>query len=79
MALKNKKDISTELKFGVSQTDRQIMLDFLDSAQLLTPGENTLPTSDPGTAGSLFITGSDGMNLGNITGSGFAILCVSQG
>jgi len=51
----------------------------IDSVQLLSPGENTLPTSDPATAGDLFITGSAGANLGAITGSGFALLCVSQG
>jgi len=51
----------------------------IDSVQLLSPGENTLPTSDPAVAGDLFITGSAGANLGNITGSGFALLCVSQG
>ena len=51
----------------------------IDSVQLLSPGENTLPTSDPAVAGDLFITGSAGANLGDITGSGFALLCVSQG
>tara|TARA_Y100000389_G_scaffold26851_1_gene23079 strand:- start:218 stop:451 length:234 start_codon:yes stop_codon:yes gene_type:complete len=51
----------------------------IDSVQLLSPGENTLPTSDPAVAGDLFITGSTGANLGDITGSGFALLCVSQG
>jgi len=39
-----------------------------------------LPTADPGVNGKLFITGSTGMNLGGITGSGtFKILCVSAG
>jgi hypothetical protein len=53
--------------------------DIINSALLLNPGENKLPTTDPAVAGKLFITGSDGMNLGGITGSGFAVLCVSQG
>ena len=38
-----------------------------------------LPTADPAVAGQLFVTGSTGMNLGPVTGSGFAVLCVSQG
>ena len=39
-----------------------------------------IPTSDPGVSGQVFITGSTGMNLGGITGSGtFKILCVSAG
>ena len=63
--LKTKNDISS--------------IDIVNSVQLLNPGENTLPTVDPAVAGQLFITGSTGMNLGDITGSGFAVLCVSQG
>ena len=38
-----------------------------------------LPTSDPGVAGVLFVTVSTTMGLGEITGSGFKILGVSQG
>jgi len=45
-----------------------------------TPNISQLPTSDPGVSGQVFITGSTGMNLGGITGSGtFKILCVSAG
>jgi hypothetical protein len=40
---------------------------------------NNLPTSDPGTAGFAFVTGSAGMSLGSITGSGFSLLCISNG
>ena len=54
------------------------LIDVINSVQLLTPGENTLPQKDPASAGALFITGSDGMNLGPVTGSGFAVLCVSH-
>tara|TARA_B100000287_G_scaffold194153_1_gene183298 strand:- start:265 stop:492 length:228 start_codon:yes stop_codon:yes gene_type:complete len=56
----------------------------LDSVLLQKPGENNLPTSDPGVAGDLFVTQSSGFQsaLGvnsSITGSGFSLLCVSQG
>ena len=45
-----------------------------------TPNISQLPTADPGVSGQVFITGSTGMNLGGITGSGtFKILCVSAG
>ena len=41
---------------------------------------NSLPTSDPGISGQVFTTGSTGMNLGGITGSGtFRIVCISGG
>ena len=40
---------------------------------------STLPSSDPATAGTVFVTGSAGMNLGSITGSGFSLLCISNG
>jgi len=76
MAQKTKINLNREytLKQGIAE-----LQDIIDSVQFLTPGENTLPTADPASAGALFITGSDGMNLGSITGSGFAVLCVSQG
>ena len=64
---------------GALESNNVIIQSLIDNVQLLTPGTNTLPTSDPAAAGSLFITGSDGMGLGAITGSGFALLCVSQG
>tara|TARA_B100000963_G_scaffold352336_1_gene365364 strand:+ start:95 stop:325 length:231 start_codon:yes stop_codon:yes gene_type:complete len=76
MAQKNKASLDNDFsnKSGMSE-----LRDIVDSVQLLTPGTNTLPTSDPAEAGSLFITGSAGAFLGAITGSGFALLCVSQG
>ena len=76
MAQKTKQTLDTDLtnRAGVKE-----LKDLLDSALFLQDGDNDLPTSDPETAGSLFITGSEGMNLGAITGSGFAVLCVSQG
>ena len=76
MAQKNKASLDNDFsnKSGMSE-----LRDIVDSVQLLTPGVNTLPTSDPAEAGALFITGSVGAFLGEITGSGFALLCVSQG
>ena len=53
--------------------------DLIDSVSLLTPGVNILPTSDPEQAGALFVTESTSMGLGEVTGSGFKIFCVSQG
>ena len=76
MAQKTKQALDTSFKNKSGFTQLQ---DIVDSALLLQDGDNDLPTSDPETAGSLFLTGSAGMNLGSITGSGFAILCVSQG
>ena len=76
MAKKTKRNLNDTLD---NKSISPVFQDIVDSVQLLTPGENTLPTSDPGSAGSLFITGSAGMDLGAISGSGFAILCVSQG
>ena len=38
-----------------------------------------LPSSDPGVANQLFVTSSAGANLGGITGSGFSLLCISNG
>jgi hypothetical protein len=76
MAQKTKKNLNDTLD---NKSINPVFQDIVDSVQLLTPGENTLPTSDPAEPGALFITGSEGMNLGDITGSGFAILCVSQG
>jgi hypothetical protein len=72
---KNKIFTKAELKSNNDITTT----DIINSIQLLQPGENKLPITDPASAGQLFITGSDGMNLGGITGSGFAVLCVSQG
>jgi hypothetical protein len=60
------------------ENNNLVIQSLIDNVQL-RQGANDLPTSDPTEAGSLFITGSDGMNLGDITGSGFAVLCVSQG
>lgn len=70
----------TQLKDSLANRSlNPLFRDLVDSAQLTNPGVNHLPTSDPSEAGALFVTGSTGMNLGNITGSGFAVLCVSQG
>ena len=77
MANQNKVTIKTEINSG-TKNPRNILSDIVDSFANLNGG-NTLPTADPASAGALFITGSDGMNLGGITGSGFAVLCVSQG
>jgi len=74
---KTKAQLTTD--HSVLESNNIIIQSLIDNVQLLTPGTNTLPTSDPAEAGSLFITGSDGMNLGGVTGSGFAVLCVSQG
>lgn len=64
-----------------SRTDNttSVLHDYVDSFLNKKPGENTLPTSDPGVAGEIFLTGSAGMDMGAITGSGFSVLCVSQG
>ena len=75
MAKKTKAQLKADL---ANKSLNPFIRDIIDSAQL-KQDDNNLPTSDPATAGSLFITGSDGMNLGGITGSGFAVLCVSQG
>ena len=77
MAVSDKKKIFT--KSELKGRNDISSVDIINSVQLVAPGENVLPTSDPATAGSLFITGSDSMDLGSITGSGFAVLCVSQG
>ena len=77
MASKNQKNLNRDV-VNVDVTTDTILKNIIDSAQLKA-GNNDLPTSDPTSAGALFITGSDGMNLGGITGSGFAVLCVSQG
>ena len=71
MAIKSNSDLK-------QRTSRQYH-DYVDSFLNRKPGENTLPTTDPAVAGELFITGSTGMDMGPITGSGFAVLCVSQG
>ena len=76
MAKKTQQTLNNDL---LNKSINPTLQDIVDSVSLLTPGANVLPTSDPAAAGSLFITGSDGMNLGAITGSGFAVLCVSQG
>jgi len=77
MANKNQTNLKKDV-LNVSISTDDVLRNIIDSAQLKAGG-NDLPTVDPASAGALFITGSDGMNLGNITGSGFAILCVSQG
>jgi len=77
MASKNQANLSKDV-INVSVSTDTVLQNIIDSAQLKA-GNNDLPTSDPAVAGALFITGSVGMNLGEITGSGFAILCVSQG
>jgi len=76
MAQKNKPILDSDLsnKAGMNE-----LRDIVDSVSLLTPGSNVLPTSDPGEAGALFVTGAASMGLGAITGSGFKIFCVSQG
>lgn len=77
MAKKTYSDLTDSL---TNKSVNPVLQDITDSVPLLTPGKNNhLPTSDPGVAGSLFVTGSGGMNLGSITGSGFAVFCVSQG
>ena len=73
---KTKAQLTTD--HSKQENNNLVIQSLIDNAQL-RQGANDLPTSDPVAAGSLFITGSDGMGLGNITGSGFAILCVSQG
>lgn len=73
---KTKAQLTTD--HSEQDSNNLVIQSLIDNVQL-REGANDLPTSDPATAGSLFITGSDGMNLGAITGSGFAILCVSQG
>ena len=77
MASKNQANLSKDV-INVSVSTDTVLQNIIDSAQLKA-GNNDLPTADPAIAGALFITGSDGMNLGAITGSGFAVLCVSQG
>jgi hypothetical protein len=77
MANKTRQQIGADIK-GVDLTARDILHHINDSVANLNGG-NSLPTADPASVGALFITGSDGMNLGDITGSGFAVLCVSQG
>jgi hypothetical protein len=72
MAIKSNSDLK-------QRTSRQYH-DYVDSFLNRKPGENTLPTTDPGVAGEIFITASAGTeNLGDITGSGFSFLAVSQG
>ncbi len=77
MASKDQKSLKREVT-NVSVSTDTVIQNIIDSAQLRA-GNNDLPTSDPASAGALFITGSAGANLGEITGSGFALLCVSQG
>ena len=77
MAKKTKQILNNDLS---NRTGVNELQDLVDSVALLTPGSNVLPTSDPGEAGALFVTGSlTGANLGGITGSGAYLLMVSQG
>jgi hypothetical protein len=76
MAKKTKQNLDNDLS---NRAVNPTLQDIVDSVALLTPGSNVLPTSDPGEAGALFVTASSGFNFGAVSGSGFAVFCVSQG
>lgn len=74
-----KKPLKTLQNNVSNKSQNPIFKDLVDSVSLLNPGANVLPTSDPGEPGALFVTASEGFEFGSITGSGFAVFCVSQG
>jgi len=74
MAKKNGNTIKAELKHGVDQTDRDIMIDIVDSSVVINGG-NSIATSDPAVEGQLFLTGSEAVG----GAAGFNVICISEG